>query len=266
MPFRKTIHAACLLLVLILLLAGLPVPHRAEAAPKGAPDLSGTWIDSEYLLCQMQFTPNSSGGYDILMTGWWNGLSGLTASFSVPRDPDPEGYWNYHHAVWNSASEGYSYRMTSGNLYWDDGMLFWYDFTEELSGYCLLRPIADRGFFGGSWEDEWSGRAWMSATSDWDDPDTSSPVSFTIRWGSSAWETEEWTFSGRYNPDTGEVPYRDCVRAIVYTDDSGRETHRETRYRNGTGKLVFRGPYLYWQDNQDHAGDSCRFTRPSWSF
>jgi hypothetical protein len=80
-----------------------------------------------------------------------------------------------------------------------------------------------------------------------------------ISWGSSASEHSEWTFTGKFD-ENGILTYTDCTRTdVVYIDNV---THTDTVvYTNGTGKLQFSDPNLFWTDNKENKGDGMTFVK-----
>lgn len=82
----------------------------------------------------------------------------------------------------------------------------------------------------------------------------------TIRWGSSAFETSEWRFTGTFNQDTMEIPYEDCVLVNEVYDMARGEMVETIIYDNGTGKLSIQSDNsILWQDNVENAGEHCCF-------
>ena len=63
-----------------------------------------------------------------------------------------------------------------------------------------------------------------------------------------------WTFSGVYDPDSGNITYTDCVKQTTAAD--GTVT---TAYTDGTGGLASLDGYLYWTDDVENAGAGYRF-------
>lgn len=80
---------------------------------------------------------------------------------------------------------------------------------------------------------------------------------FTVRWADSAFETNEWTMSGRFNEEDMSVSYDNGVRKKLVFNEKGEMTSDETLYENGTGKVVFDydASTLTWTDDQDHIAD-----------
>ena len=80
---------------------------------------------------------------------------------------------------------------------------------------------------------------------------------FTVTWGSSAFESSEWTMSGKLDLDTLTVAYDNCTRIDrVFKEDGSAETETVV-YENGTGRVVFDAEHysLTWEDDQEHMAD-----------
>ncbi len=85
---------------------------------------------------------------------------------------------------------------------------------------------------------------------------------FTVVWGSSAWETSEWTMSGRLDTETLTVNYDNCTRVDrVYAAD-GKVESETVAYENGSGSVSFLAEQnaLTWNDAQEHIADEITFT------
>ena len=75
----------------------------------------------------------------------------------------------------------------------------------------------------------------------------------TASWGSSAFETHEWTMTGIYNPATGKYHYNDCVSKLRTSDANGHDV-TIINYVNGTGAVyIATNGYLYWEDYAEQA-------------
>lgn len=84
---------------------------------------------------------------------------------------------------------------------------------------------------------------------------------FTVTWGSSAAEHEEWVMSGTMDADTLTVPYSNCVKTTIVFKEDGTQESATVRYENGTGKFVFTNDLkLTWQDDQEDAAKDLVFT------
>ena len=86
----------------------------------------------------------------------------------------------------------------------------------------------------------------------------------TITWGSSAFDTAQWTMSGVLDTDTLEVSYSDCTKKIISYDRDSEETDQtpeETvEYTDGSGKIIFgEDGTLTWDDSQEHIADDMVF-------
>ena len=84
---------------------------------------------------------------------------------------------------------------------------------------------------------------------------------FTVSWADSAFETNEWTMSGKFDEKDMSAAYDNCVRKKLVFNEKGELTSDETLYENGTGKVVFdyEAGTLTWTDDQDHAADGMVF-------
>ena len=82
----------------------------------------------------------------------------------------------------------------------------------------------------GSYMDSVSQRASMEITG------VPGAYSARIHWGSSAWESTEWEFSGSFGTD-GVMHFNNAAKYNVVYDASGRET-RTALYTNGAGTLT----------------------------
>ncbi len=87
-----------------------------------------------------------------------------------------------------------------------------------------------------------------------------------IFWGSSAFETEIWSFTGVPGESVfggGFLEYTDCVRKTVATDDAGNITET-VHYTDGAGELFATSPVntILWFDYVDLAGLDAKFVFP----
>lgn len=88
----------------------------------------------------------------------------------------------------------------------------------------------------------------------------------SVTWAGSAFESGEWTMSGKFDMDTLTVEYADCVKKDVVYKDEGVIESETVEYENGTGSITFRegNPLaLIWKDDQEHIADDSVF---EWSF
>jgi len=107
----------------------------------------------------------------------------------------------------------------------------------------------------GTWDDRYSQRATMEVRGG-----KNNVYRIHIHWGSTAFESEDWTMTGTFNDTTGELTYQDCTRTTITFDEEGNETD-EVHYRNGTGKFLYNNGELTWQSDNDDYVDQCVFIR-----
>lgn len=63
-----------------------------------------------------------------------------------------------------------------------------------------------------------------------------------------------WTFSGVYDPASGDITYEDCVKQIIAPDGTGT-----TVYEDGRGGFTNLDGFLYWNDETENAGAGYAF-------
>lgn len=116
-------------------------------------------------------------------------------------------------------------------------------------------------YYGGTWWDLNSQRCYMEITP------YNDAAFITVSWGSSAFETYEWTMTGLYNPATGKYHYNNCTLKLLTSDAYGNDVEI-VNYVNGTGAIyIATNGYLYWEDNVEQAGKNCYFEKeviPNW--
>ena len=86
----------------------------------------------------------------------------------------------------------------------------------------------------------------------------------TVTWGSSAWETAEWTMSGKLDGETLVLDYNDAVKKIVTFAEDGSVAEETVEYENGTGSFTFAvaedgTTTLTWDDAMEHIADETVF-------
>lgn len=115
-------------------------------------------------------------------------------------------------------------------------------------------------YYGGTWWDLNSQRCYMEITSCGD------ALFITVSWGSSAFETYEWTMTGIYNPTTGKYHYNDCVSKLCTSDANGNDVTL-IKYVNGTGAVyIATNGYLYWEDYVEQTGINCYFEKDTMEY
>ncbi|MBQ2626244.1 MAG: hypothetical protein IJG17_00545 [Eubacterium sp.] len=128
------------------------------------------------------------------------------------------------------------------------------------TGKTAEKVIAERvPFLAGEWEDSYSRRAGMNIEPVEEDS-TNASYRVTIHWGSSAFETAMWTFTGTYMPVTDSLVYSDCKYAIITMQENGDE-QEDVRYEDGTGTLQIEDDHILWIDDQENAGEGCTFEK-----
>ncbi len=121
--------------------------------------------------------------------------------------------------------------------------------TKEETGTAPVRTASQyAGTFG-------NGRCTIVATANGDN------LSFSVTWGNSAAETEEWTMSGTFDPDTMRVNYSNCLHKTVVFDENGG-SQEEIKYSQGMGRIQYVNENsLTWFDEQDNVAAAMTFTR-----
>ena len=73
-----------------------------------------------------------------------------------------------------------------------------------------------------------------------------------VSWGSSAFETAEWTMSGYFDGDTMRINYSDGVKKVVTYAEDGSIVESKTEYEDGYGRIQFYGDgTMAWQDEKE---------------
>lgn len=130
------------------------------------------------------------------------------------------------------------------------------DLRRQLSGEeSELTDGETAAAFSGDWWDINSQRCNMTITQGED-----GTFYVSVNWGSSAWETTQWTLSGRYDGTAGAIVYSNCTETDYVYDDAGHET-ASVAYTDGTGKLYLAGGYVYWEDDKFDRSSECCFER-----
>lgn len=105
----------------------------------------------------------------------------------------------------------------------------------------------------GCWMDSWSGRARITITFDGEEHTA------LIHWGSSAFDSVEWTITGRF--ENGVLTDENSVKRYVACDENG--VREETvLYAGQTSSLTLADGALLWTDSEG-MGAECRFERYS---
>lgn len=105
----------------------------------------------------------------------------------------------------------------------------------------------------GGWSDTISRRASMAI-----DPATDGRFEVAIVWGSSAWQSAMWTFTGAWDETTQRLNYSDGVYKIqTFTDDG--EMSEEVLGSNQSGYLQYQNGFLVWHDDTNGPGEGATF-------
>ena len=110
--------------------------------------------------------------------------------------------------------------------------------------------------YTGGYQDRVSQRATMSIVTDGDDT-----LGFGVSWSNSAFETNEWTMSGKLSADGTRVDYTDGKMVTTSYGEPGTEPGEEETpvdvlviYENGTGHFdIADGAFTWVSDNDDFA-------------
>ena len=108
--------------------------------------------------------------------------------------------------------------------------------------------------YTGAYQDRVSQRATMSIVAQEDDT-----LGFGVSWSNSAFETNEWTMSGKLSADGTRVDYTDGKMVTTSFGEPGTEPGEEETptdvlvvYENGTGHFdVADGTFTWVSDNDD---------------
>ena len=91
---------------------------------------------------------------------------------------------------------------------------------------------------------------------------TGTPVLYnvSIHWGSSAFQSTDWTFSGTFDT-TGVMRFSNCTKVESIYDSNGNGSHT-TRYTNGSGTLTYNAStgVIAWDDGHGSTGSFVRST------
>ena len=81
--------------------------------------------------------------------------------------------------------------------------------------------------------------------------DGNSGAKFTVTWGMTDDESEEYTFSGEFDDETQSVKYANCTKKVKTLDAEGKVTNEKVDYTDGTGTVTFKDDKLTWNDNKE---------------
>lgn len=124
------------------------------------------------------------------------------------------------------------------------------------SGTCYMEDVPEDVLlrYEGKWGDRVGQRCsvdiWYGLTA----------FSIEMRWGSSASQSTEWSFTGVYDESSDSLTYSNgkCVER-TYHDGGG--VSEKIRYSNGSGRFYISGGELYWEDDTEGAGSGCIFQK-----
>lgn len=115
--------------------------------------------------------------------------------------------------------------------------------------------ISDSTFYIGTWYDSVSQRCFMTFEEFGD-----GSYSVEIHWSSSASMDTVWYLVARSTGKSNELTYENCVNKNLFYDENGNLTD-DIIYLDGSGRFYYDGSYLYWQDDKENAGESCKFEK-----
>ena len=108
----------------------------------------------------------------------------------------------------------------------------------------------------GTWDDKFSQRAVMEIRGG-----KGKTYQIHVHWGSTAFESENWTMTGTFNDTTGELTYKDCKRVTTTLDEADGPEQEEVHYTNGSGKFIYKNGELSWHADNDPDVNECVFAR-----
>ena len=106
----------------------------------------------------------------------------------------------------------------------------------------------------GEYQDEVSQRASATVIADTE----SQSLNITVMWGSSAWETTQWTMNATKEGD--KLVYSDCTRTELVFSDEDSDPEETVTYTGGGGSFEISGDgKLLWTGAADHECRDCVF-------
>ena len=128
--------------------------------------------------------------------------------------------------------------------------------SEQTSKTASTTVVKNQISLTGTWNDRVSQRATMEVRGGKDQS-----YQIHIHWGSTAFETDDWTMTGTFNDSTGELTYKNCThKTITLSEEDGPETE-EVHYTGGTGKFLYSNGELRWHADNDPDVNDCVFVR-----
>lgn len=108
----------------------------------------------------------------------------------------------------------------------------------------------------GSWNDKFSQRAVMDISGGKD-----GVYQVHVHWGSTAFESDNWVMTATFNEENGELTYRNCTRTTDTFSEDGKDQTTDVKYKNGTGKFLYKNGELRWQSDNDSDVNECVFAK-----
>ena len=78
-------------------------------------------------------------------------------------------------------------------------------------------------------------------------------------WYINSRTAEEWTFEGRFDPETKTLKYENATKKIVTSDLEDNTVFEETVYTDGSGELRFENGGFTWNDGKQNVAANMRF-------
>ncbi len=229
--------------------------------------------ETKYTLSTLDYGPLNGDGFDatLYLEKLVNGVTyevvdeeapdGEYAVLSFPEDDIrfdfffAEGKENYIRQVWNEGKNELLYKANFDYFELQASKLMhdWYnelaDFTGANMGYTPDDLV-------GKWAEKIAGRCQIEITKS----KVAGEYDVTIHWGSSAWESSNWTMTAKgSNFPVGRMSY-DNAKLVIRTYSSETEYTDKVQYENGTGEFYLNSANeLIWIDNVDHAAENCVF-------
>lgn len=100
--------------------------------------------------------------------------------------------------------------------------------------------------YEGGWYDVVSQRCGMVIT-----PLSDNQYKVDISWGSSAYESTEWTMTAEFDKSDGTLRYTDGKSQTVCYDTEDSEPVYDVHYTDSTGYLKFVKDRIFWSDEKD---------------
>lgn len=108
----------------------------------------------------------------------------------------------------------------------------------------------------GEYEDETSQRAMMTVMPEGEE----GHYNVIVSWGSSAFETTIWEFTGDFDYKSGMLTYEDCCKYELTLNEDGEQKEDEI-YKDGKGALLYYEDGFHWDNKGDDDGKNCYFKK-----